>query len=121
MGLPRMVGLYRARWAVIGVGILLDTFLVRTLTVPAMAALVGEKNWWPSRSRPAAPAHSPAPAPAAAAARPESVGAATDADTPGPTDARRDRMVAASVATSVAVVSGVALVAARAYGRRRRR
>ena len=34
---------------VIGVGILLDTFLVRTITVPAVAALVGRANWWPSR------------------------------------------------------------------------
>jgi RND superfamily putative drug exporter len=36
---------------VIGVGILLDTFLVRTMTVPAMATLVGRANWWPSRLR----------------------------------------------------------------------
>jgi RND superfamily putative drug exporter len=36
---------------VIGVGILLDTFLVRTITVPAIAALVGRANWWPSRAR----------------------------------------------------------------------
>ncbi|MBV8785222.1 MAG: RND family transporter [Mycobacterium sp.] len=34
---------------VIGAGILLDTFLVRTVTVPAIAALVGRANWWPSR------------------------------------------------------------------------
>lgn len=34
---------------VIGVGILLDTFVVRTITVPAVAALVGRANWWPSR------------------------------------------------------------------------
>lgn len=34
---------------VIGIGILLDTFLVRTVTVPAMATLVGKANWWPSR------------------------------------------------------------------------
>ena len=34
---------------VIGAGILLDTFLVRTITVPAIAALVGQANWWPSR------------------------------------------------------------------------
>jgi RND superfamily putative drug exporter len=34
---------------VIGVGILLDTFVVRTITVPAIAALVGWANWWPSR------------------------------------------------------------------------
>jgi RND superfamily putative drug exporter len=34
---------------VIGAGVLLDTFLVRTITVPAMATLVGRANWWPSR------------------------------------------------------------------------
>jgi RND superfamily putative drug exporter len=32
---------------VIGVGILLDTFLVRTITVPAIAVIVGQANWWP--------------------------------------------------------------------------
>ena len=37
---------------VVGAGILLDTFLVRTVTVPAMAVLVGRANWWPSRWRP---------------------------------------------------------------------
>jgi putative drug exporter of the RND superfamily len=34
---------------IIGTGLLLDTFLVRTITVPAMAVLVGQANWWPSR------------------------------------------------------------------------
>ncbi len=34
---------------VIGAGILLDTFLVRTVLVPATATLVGRANWWPSR------------------------------------------------------------------------
>lgn len=34
---------------VIGIGLLLDTFVVRTVTVPAAAALVGDANWWPSR------------------------------------------------------------------------
>ena len=35
---------------IIGVGLLLDTFLVRTVTVPALAVLVGRANWWPSRN-----------------------------------------------------------------------
>ncbi|MCV7074732.1 MMPL/RND family transporter [Mycobacterium szulgai] len=33
----------------IGIGIVLDTFLVRTVTVPALAALIGQANWWPSK------------------------------------------------------------------------
>ena len=37
---------------VVGVGILLDTFLVRTVTVPAVAAILGPANWWPSRPKP---------------------------------------------------------------------
>ena len=41
---------------IIGVGILLDTFLVRTVTVPSTAVLVGKANWWPSRWQPPAPA-----------------------------------------------------------------
>ncbi len=32
---------------IIGAGLLIDTFVVRTITVPAMAALVGRANWWP--------------------------------------------------------------------------
>ncbi len=33
----------------IAVGILLDTFLVRTLLVPSVVSLLGRWNWWPSR------------------------------------------------------------------------
>uniref|UniRef100_UPI0038CC17BE MMPL/RND family transporter n=1 Tax=Mycobacterium parmense TaxID=185642 RepID=UPI0038CC17BE len=33
---------------ILGMGILIDTFLVRTITVPAVASLIGQKNWWPS-------------------------------------------------------------------------
>lgn len=40
---------------VVGVGILLDTFLVRTVTVPAIATLAGPANWWPSRAKPPPP------------------------------------------------------------------
>jgi RND superfamily putative drug exporter len=32
----------------LGVGILMDTFLVRTLLVPSTVALLGKWNWWPS-------------------------------------------------------------------------
>jgi RND superfamily putative drug exporter len=36
---------------VLGAGLLLDTFLLRTVTVPAIAVLVGQANWWrPSAS-----------------------------------------------------------------------
>ena len=34
---------------VMGVGVLVDTFLVRTLLVPALTSLFGERAWWPGR------------------------------------------------------------------------
>jgi putative drug exporter of the RND superfamily len=33
----------------VAIGILLDTFIVRALLVPAIATLVGRWNWWPSK------------------------------------------------------------------------
>jgi putative drug exporter of the RND superfamily len=35
---------------VVALGLLADTFLVRALLVPALAVLLGERNWWPARS-----------------------------------------------------------------------
>ena len=35
---------------VIGVGLLLDTFVVRTVVVPAIATLLGDASWWPRRA-----------------------------------------------------------------------
>jgi RND superfamily putative drug exporter len=35
----------------IGMGLLLDTFIVRTLVVPSFATLLGRRVWWPSRGR----------------------------------------------------------------------
>ncbi len=47
----------------LALGILMDTFLVRTLLVPSAAVLIGRWNWWPSalyRVRPAATPATPA-------------------------------------------------------------
>ena len=35
---------------IVCIGVLLDTLLVRTLIVPALAMLTGEKFWWPGRA-----------------------------------------------------------------------
>jgi RND superfamily putative drug exporter len=35
---------------IIGMGLLIDTFVVRTITVPALAAMIGRANWWPSKT-----------------------------------------------------------------------
>ncbi|OFJ53167.1 MMPL family transporter [Mycolicibacterium grossiae] len=48
---------------VIGVGILLDTFVVRTITVPAIATLVGRTSWWPAKPWLAAPSADAVPPP----------------------------------------------------------
>ena len=37
---------------VMAVGVLLDSFVVRTLLVPALISLVGEASWWPGRREP---------------------------------------------------------------------
>jgi uncharacterized membrane protein YdfJ with MMPL/SSD domain len=33
----------------VAIGVLIDTFIVRSLTVPAIVLLLGKWNWWPSR------------------------------------------------------------------------
>jgi putative drug exporter of the RND superfamily len=33
----------------VAIGVLIDTFIVRTVTVPAIAWLLGDASWWPSR------------------------------------------------------------------------
>lgn len=40
---------------IIGCGLLLDTFVVRTLMVPAIATLLREASWWPGYTRHTAP------------------------------------------------------------------
>ncbi|CAM3190457.1 hypothetical protein BST27_15560 [Mycobacterium intermedium] len=33
---------------IVGLGVLLDTFVVRTLVIPALFALIGDRIWWPT-------------------------------------------------------------------------
>jgi putative drug exporter of the RND superfamily len=42
----------------VAAGLLLDTFIVRTLVVPACAALFEEHSWWPHRNPTAAASRS---------------------------------------------------------------
>lgn len=37
---------------IVGLGILLDTFVVRTLVIPALFALIGDPIWWPNSPEP---------------------------------------------------------------------
>jgi RND superfamily putative drug exporter len=53
---------------VVAFGVLVDTFVVRSMLVPAIVNLVGDRSWWPSKLKRAedaeeAPAATPPPAP----------------------------------------------------------
>ena len=50
----------------LAIGILLDTFGVRTLLVPSAVVLLGRWNWWPSRLSRPGPASGPDLGPEAA-------------------------------------------------------
>jgi len=41
--------------ATVAIGVLLDTFVVRALLIPAITYRLGERAWWPSRTRPEPP------------------------------------------------------------------
>jgi hypothetical protein len=47
----------------LALGVLMDTFLVRTLLVPSAVVLIGRWNWWPSALSRARPAVTPAAPP----------------------------------------------------------
>ena len=51
---------------IVCIGVLLDTLLVRTVLVPALAFVLGDRFWWPSRPAAGAP-EEPAPEPSLAA------------------------------------------------------
>ena len=57
----------------LALGILMDTFLVRTLLVPSTVVLLGRWNWWPSRMSRADPEAQPPAVPAAAAPQPDAI------------------------------------------------
>ena len=40
----------------VAIGVLIDTLIVRSLLIPALTALIGERAWWPSHRRRVAPA-----------------------------------------------------------------
>ncbi|HEY3315406.1 MAG TPA: MMPL family transporter, partial [Bacillota bacterium] len=41
--------------ATVAMGVLVDTFLIRAVLIPALASSLGRWNWWPGgRERPAA-------------------------------------------------------------------
>jgi RND superfamily putative drug exporter len=40
---------------IVGIGVLLDTLLVRTVLVPALATLTGDRFWWPGHPQDSAP------------------------------------------------------------------
>ena len=40
---------------IVGLGILLDTFVVRTVVIPALFTLIGPRVWWPARLDPSGP------------------------------------------------------------------
>jgi RND superfamily putative drug exporter len=41
--------------ATVAIGVLLDTFVVRALLIPAIAYRLGERTWWPSRTASSSP------------------------------------------------------------------
>jgi RND superfamily putative drug exporter len=61
----------------LALGVLMDTFLVRTLLVPSVAVLIGRWNWWPSRLCRLQPAAVRAAAPAAPPSPPDHPAART--------------------------------------------
>ena len=53
----------------VAIGVLIDTFLVRSILVPAITTIAGDRAWWPSgfRAGRAVPAGEPVPVPAGCA------------------------------------------------------
>jgi putative drug exporter of the RND superfamily len=54
----------------VAVGVLIDTFIVRSLLVPAITTILGDRAWWPFRHRALPPATSTRPTPRVPGAEP---------------------------------------------------
>src|SRR5918993_907114 len=97
----------------VAIGVLIDTFLVRSILVPAITTLVGDWAWWPSgrRSRAVvAPQEGPSGVPVAAAAAALPVlasEAAPDASPAGPRSRRRLAIAVGLVALVPVLVAGL--------------
>jgi hypothetical protein len=109
-------------------GLLIDAFVVRTMLVPALISLVGERSAWPSRLRARARGEAAAPADGAVS-RPSGVGVAqlqpplrdAKAGEGRPVRARPSRRQLLAGSASVLTVLAAAAAAAAAVERRRRR
>jgi putative drug exporter of the RND superfamily len=73
---------------IICIGVLLDTLVVRTLLVPAIAVQLGDRFWWPRRLATSAPSDSSS---GAATATPTATATATATATPTPGGQGADR------------------------------
>ncbi len=71
---------------IVGVGVLLDTLLVRTVLVPALVTLIGDRFWWPGRLARTAGSTDlePRPRHALVETEPEPLDPETEADTVEP-------------------------------------
>ena len=47
MTLP-LIDLFQLGFAV-AIGVIMDTFVTRTIILPAIVSLLGDKNWWPNK------------------------------------------------------------------------
>ena len=60
------------------IGVLLDTFVIRTMLVPAIMVHLGKHNWWPRKLLPPTLGDSPPPSAATASSTTADVGALLD-------------------------------------------
>ena len=81
----------------VAIGVLIDTFVVRSILVPAITTLVGDRAWWPSGSRFSGPVLAPAGAAGVSAS-------AASSSAPGAVSAA----AAGGVSASAAVAGGSA-------------